>query len=137
MKNLYSLSNISWLLTLIHRLRPDLCQFYPQKHEEKLKFILWLICNESEEARLLRYDKNFQFFLNNPIRGLGLTPLQGLIYFERRDIQNQYPLFSHRKEFIFWFYKIGVKEHKLWNLLSIEEQKAIKTSKNIKRYNSN
>lgn len=127
----YLLSKFQWLLTLFCRLRPDLCSFYPQNKIEKLKFILWITSINSYKDSILKNDESFQLFLNTPLPGLELTPLQSLIYFSHFNIKSIYPLSTHRKDFINWFYNYGVKENNLYDLLSNNEKLLYKNTQQL------
>lgn len=117
----HTLNDFSWLISLIRRLRPDLCTAFPPEKADKLDFMTWLLSSGTKEYGALMENTAFLRLLGHPIPGVGLTPLQGLIYLSRPDVQREYPLPDHTASVIDWFYRHGVQEHHLWPFLSPEE----------------
>lgn len=88
--------------------------------DQSIKFMSWLINSGMEEYKALYEEQSFLEFLSREIPGLGLTPLQALIYFQRKDVQKIYPLPQYQKEVVQWFYQYGVREHHLERFVSFE-----------------
>lgn len=124
-----SLEDFQWLVSLIRRLRPDLCKLFCSRKQISLELARWLVSCGTKEYRSLQENRGLQHILSRPLKSLGLTPLQALIYLDRKDVQKAYPLALRRKEFIQWFYKHGIDEHELYPWLS-EADKARYTGKN-------
>lgn len=115
-------NNFKWVVSLIRRLRPDLRKLFPMESSDQgINFMAWLINCGIKEYEALYEDHTFLEFLSREIPGLGLTPLQALIYFQRKDVQKIYPLPEHQAEVVQWFYQHGVHEHRLERLLSFEK----------------
>lgn len=107
-----------WLVSLIRRLRPDLRKLFPlNKEDHGAKFVAWLMGSGVNEYKSLLEDQPFSRFLSLPIPGIGLTPLQALIYFQRADVQKAYPLPKCTHDVARWFDEHGRFEHKLSPLI--------------------
>ena len=136
-----SLADFQWLVSLIRRLRPDLCRKFKTHRQISLEFASWLVANGTKEYQSLIENAAFQRVLSQPLPGICLTPLQSLIYLERLDVRKIYPLPSRRSDYLHWFYCHGVAEHKLWPWLSVEDwnlyghyapEQVIQYAKNLK-----
>lgn len=116
------LENFHWLISLIRQLRPDLRCVFPNKDNNSLKFLIWLLSYRSNEYNVLLNDTIFQNFLEEDISQTQLTPLQSLIYLTRKDIQIQYPNPEKKSNIVTWFYKYGVREYNLWPFLTRKQK---------------
>lgn len=108
-----SLQDFQWLVSTIRKLRPDLCKLFQSKKGVSLEFARWLVSSGTKEYQSLKENRGIQHILSQPIHGLGLTPLQALIYLDRKDVQEAYPLALRRSDFLQWFYRHGIDEHEL------------------------
>ena len=116
----------SWLVSLIERLRPDLCKKFPiNEIGEREGFTSWLVTSGIKEYRAVYEDSAFLTFLSTSNSHNGLTALQTLIYESRPDVQAVYPLSQGVESIIGWFERHGIEEHNLWPLLSPAERTEI------------
>ncbi len=117
-----------WLVSLIERLRPDLCKKFPRnKQGERIGFDAWLVTCGTKEYQALQEDADFLAHLNVVNAKNGLTMLQTLVYEARPDVQTVYPLTEGVEPIIGWFERHGIEEHNLWSLLSSAEQTRLLT----------
>ena len=110
--------DFSWLAELIRRLRPDLCRLFSTRNRISLPFLQWIVTNGKSEYASIAENDDLRDILNCRIPGLEITPLQGLVYLQRKDVRQAYPLQTQRENFVQWFYRHGVGEHRLWPYLS-------------------
>lgn len=121
-----NLTHNSWLITLIERLRPDLCKKFPlNERGERTGFASWLVTSGLKEYKALQEDEGFLDYLNTTETKNKLTTLQLLVYAARPDVQAVYPLTTESECFLGWFERHGIEEHQLWALLSSSEQKRL------------
>ncbi|MEI6746380.1 MAG: glycosyltransferase [Methylococcaceae bacterium] len=113
----------SWLISLIERLRPDLCKMFPLNEQgERPGFAAWLVTSGIKEYQALQEDEDFLNYLNTANTRNKLTTLQSLVYEARPDVQVAYPLTAGSEHFIGWFERHGIEEHHLWSMLSSSEK---------------
>ena len=115
---------------LILLLRPDvreacqtLGQFTPLKYQK------WLLVHGLVQYPVLAADIDLQAFAmaENCNSKFGLTTLQQLIYEARPDVQAAFSLATQKQHFLWWFYTLGLNEHKFWFYLSKAEQDFVRS----------
>lgn len=112
-----------WLVSLIERLRPDLCKLFSRNGKLDYKsFCAWLVTSGLREYHALLEDEEFLKYLDAVAPHSGLTNLQALVYAARPDVQAAYPLHAGVEQITGWFERHGIEEHGLWLLLSAAEQ---------------
>ena len=110
--------NLPWVVSLIERLRPDLCQLFPEVEGSRgIGFLNWLITSGQQEYLALRDDPEFRALLQTIDTQSGLPFLAALIYAARTDVQALYPLENGNKAFLTWFEQYGIPEHALTELM--------------------
>ena len=115
---------------LILLLRPDVreaCQTFDQF--TPLKYRKWLLVHGLVQYPALAADIDLQAFAmaENRNSKFGLTTLQQLIYEARPDVQTAFSLATQKQHFLWWFYTLGLNEHKFWFYLSKAEQDFVRS----------
>lgn len=106
-----------WLAALIRALRPDICQLFKSPNAVNLDFARWLLMDGKEEYACVRENQSIRDLFSPPLKIIDVSPLEGLTWLSRADVQQAYPLPQNKAEFQQWFYKHGVDEHALLPLL--------------------
>ena len=115
--------SIPWLISLIERLRPDLCKkFQININGERVGFGSWLVTSGIKEYQALLEDDAFLEYLHVVDAKSGLTILQQFVYEARPDVEIAYPLTEGRAQFLGWFERHGIEEHQLWPMLPLHER---------------
>lgn len=112
-----AIGDFAWLVSLIRNLRPDLCKLFKTSNEVSLELATWLITSGKSEYRILAENGNFRNIFTKPLKVLGITPVEALIYLERPDVQKSFPLPREKENFRQWFFMHGVDEHKVLDFL--------------------
>ena len=103
-----------WLISLIERLRPDLCKKFPIDNcGERPGFAAWLVTNGVKEYKALLSNADFLNCINRVDQTTGLSVLQRLVYEARPDVQAAYPLSKGIDAILRWFECHGNEEHNL------------------------
>lgn len=115
-----ALADFHWLVSLIRRLRPDLCKLFRCRSSISLEFARWLAYAGRGEYRALRQCPEYARLFDSTLGIFNISPLEALIYLERADVRAAYPLPEKREDYRRWFYLHGVDEHNLFETLGEE-----------------
>lgn len=114
----------SWIAELIRTLRPDLCSIFPCDTERgRMRFLAWMVTSGRLEYRVLDELPDFHQALEQVPRRDGLTYLHELVYAARPDVRAIFPFPEKRNDFLQWFDRHGIVEHRLAPLLHRIEQR--------------
>lgn len=110
---------------LILELRPDLCRKFGLDPAERADaYLPWMISNGIKEYAALDDAPALPADLQAP--GFGpngqLKKLQYLVWQDRPDVQQAFPLPAKTAEYLGWFYTYGIEEYRFWHSLSAAEQ---------------
>jgi Glycosyl transferases group 1 len=105
--------DLPWLICLILRLRPDLCQLFPEQDGIRPGFLPWLVTNGIKEYRCVLEDDELKAYLHGQDAATGLPRLLALVYAARPDVQAAYPLVAGTEAIMEWFVRHGIAEHNL------------------------
>lgn len=113
---------------LIALLRPDVREACKSVGRfSPFKFKQWLLVHGLFQYPGLATDRELKTYwmAKNRNDKHGLSTLQQLIYDARSDLQTAFPLDTQKQQFLWWFYTLGLNEHKFWFYLSEAEQEFI------------
>lgn len=113
--------DFDWLIALLYSLRPDLHALFRKNDKAALALVKWLLFAGRKECRIFSESPYLKNILSRPLKPLNVTPLEALIYHERPDVQKAFPLPAKLDDFKSWFYKHGVDEHKVLDLLNEDD----------------
>lgn len=119
-----------WIVSLIERLRPDLCKMFPKQGDRfRPGFTGWLVTSGMREYRSLIEDSELREYLNEVDGQTGLNRLIALVYASRPDVQAAFPLDNGIGSIENWFVRHGIQEHGLLPLIRGPEQQTHGTMK--------
>ncbi len=113
----FNLADFHWLVSLVRRLRPDLCKLFKTSDEINLEFARWLITSGIREYASLLDKGNLRQVLGKFIKFFGMTALEAIVYNDRADIKKAFPLPDGLVKYRLWFYTHGVDQYGLFPLL--------------------
>ncbi|WP_140396748.1 glycosyltransferase [Crenothrix polyspora] len=113
-----------WIMSLILRLRPDLCKLFPERNaSNRLEFLSWLVTSGTREYQSLIEDDDLRAFLSEIDSQTQLKRLLALVYATRPDVQAVYPLAEGINAIEGWFERHGIAEHGLAPFLQKQKKR--------------